>query len=360
MLSYRSLTSNIRFAQDNMPLDEGDSIVSFLPLAHAYGLAFEFLFPFTIGCHIIFLTKTPSPQIITQAFKEIRPRLILSVPLVIEKIFKKRIKPQIEKPVVSFLLKVPLLNGLIHKKILEGLNNGFGGNFREVVIGGAALNEDIEKLFKKIGFPFTIGYGMTECGPLIAYAPWTEMRIGGCGKVVDGMEVKIDSNDPYHEVGEIMVRGDHNMMGYYKNEEATKASIDEDGWLHTGDLGVIDKDNFIYIKGRSKNMLLGPSGQNIYPEEIESVLNTRAYVGESLVIERGGKLIALINPDADHVKQTKTDESELQTILEKYRKQTNENLPSYMQVSRIVIFNEEFEKTPKQSIKRFKYKDVEI
>jgi long-chain acyl-CoA synthetase len=360
MLNHRSLTSNIRYAQDNMPLSEGDAIVSFLPLAHAYGLAFEFLFPFTIGCHTTFLTKTPSPQIITQAFKEIRPRLILSVPLVIEKIFKKRIKPQIEKPIVSLMLKIPILNAIVHRKILEGLNSGFGGNFREVVIGGAALNEDIEKLFKKIGFPFTIGYGMTECGPLIAYASWEKMRVGACGIVVDGMEVKIDSGDPYNEVGEIMVRGDHVMMGYYKNEKATKEAIDADGWLHTGDLGVIDKDNFIYIKGRSKNMLLGPSGQNIYPEEIESLLNTRAYVGESLVIEKGGKLIALINPDTDHVKQTGVDEAELLKILEKYRKQTNENMPAYMQVSRIVIFNEEFEKTPKQSIKRFKYKDVEV
>ncbi len=360
MLSHKSLSSNIKFAQDNMPLKGGDSIVSFLPLAHAYGLAFEFLFPFTIGCHVIFLTKTPSPQIITQAFKEIRPRLILSVPLVIEKIFKKRIKPQIEKPVVSFMLKIPLLNKLVHKKILDGLNTGFGGNFTEVVIGGAALNEEIEKLFKKIGFPFTIGYGMTECGPLIAYASWDKMRLGGCGKIVDGMQVKIDSSDPYREVGEILIKGDHLMLGYYKNPEATKEAIDEEGWLHTGDLGLIDSDNFIYIKGRSKNMLLGASGQNIYPEEIESMLNNRAFVGESLVIEKSGKLIALVYPDPDLMKLMKLDDQGLEKILEKYRKQTNENLPAYMQVSRIVVHSDEFEKTPKQSVKRFLYEDVEV
>jgi long-chain acyl-CoA synthetase len=360
MLDHRSLAANVKFAQDNMPLESGDAIVSFLPLAHAYGLAFEFLFPFSIGCHVIFLTKTPTPTIITKAFQEIRPRLILSVPLVIEKIFKKRIKPQIEKPLVSILLKIPLINKLIYKKVLEGLNTGFGGNFTEVVIGGAALNEDIEKLFKKIGFPFTIGYGMTECGPLIAYAPWTEMRIGSCGQPVDNMEVKIDSNDPYAEVGEILVKGDHVMMGYYKNPEATAESIDEEGWLHTGDLGLIDKDNFIYIKGRSKNMILGASGQNIFPEEIESILNNRAYVGESLVIEKDGKLVALIYPDFDYMKQTKVDEAGLEKIFEKYRKQANEHLPAYMRLNKMVYHPEEFVKTPKQSIKRFLYKDVEV
>jgi long-chain acyl-CoA synthetase len=360
MLDHRSLTYNVLFAHNNMPLESGDQIVSFLPLAHAYGLAFEFLFPFTLGCHITFLTKTPSPQIITEAFKEIRPRLILSVPLVIEKIFKKRIKPQIEKPLVSFLLKVPGINKMIHKKVLDGLKEGFGNNFHEVIIGGAALNEDIERFFKKIGFPFTIGYGMTECGPLISYAPHTEMRVSSCGRIVDHMELMIDSNDPYNEAGEILVRGYHVMKGYYKNPEATKEAIDDDGWLHTGDLGLIDKDGFIYIKGRSKNMLLGPSGQNIYPEEIESILNTRAYVGETVVIEKSGKLIALVYPDFDHMKLMKTDYAGLEKILDKYRKQTNEHLPPYMQVSRIVVHKDEFEKTPKQSIKRFLYKDFEV
>jgi long-chain acyl-CoA synthetase len=360
MLNHHSLASNIKFAQENMPLEKGDDIVSFLPLAHAYGLAFEFLFPFTLGCHVHFLTKTPSPQIITQAFKEVKPRLILSVPLVIEKIFKKKIKPQIEKPLVATLLKIPLVNNLIHKKILAGLNEGFGGNFTEVVIGGAALNEDIEKFFKKVGFRFTIGYGMTECGPLISYAPWNEMRIGSCGRVVDGMKVKIDSNDPANEVGEILVKGDHVMLGYYKNKEATDEAIDKEGWLHTGDLGLVDAEGFIYIKGRSKNMILGPSGQNIFPEEIESMLNTRAYVAESVVIEKGGKLFALVSPDFDHMKSTGIDKTGLEAIFKKYLKQTNENLPAYMKLSKIVLHTDEFEKTPKQSIKRFLYYDVEV
>ena len=330
MLNHKSLASNVRFAENNMPLKSGDAIVSFLPLAHSYGMAFEFLFPFSIGCQITFLTRTPSPAIITKAFKEIKPRLILSVPLVIEKIFKKKIKPQIEKPIVSALLKIPILNKFIYKKVLAGLNEGFGGNFEEVVIGGAALNEDIEKLFKKIGFPFTIGYGMTECGPLIAYASWREMRIGSCGKPVDTMEVVIDSNDPYNEVGEILVKGDHLMLGYYKNPEATAEAIDKDGWLHTGDLGLMDKDNFIYIKGRSKNMILGPSGQNIFPEEIESILNKRAYIGDSLVIDRKGKLVALIYPDFDHMKLTNIEDTELETILEKYRIQANMRSNDYI------------------------------
>lgn len=360
MLNHLSLASNIKFAQENMPLERGNDIVSFLPLAHAYGLAFEFLFPFTLGCHVHFLTKTPSPQIITQAFKEVKPRLILSVPLVIEKIFKKRIKPQIEKPAVAIMLKIPLLNSLIHKKVLAGLDEGFGGNFTEVVIGGAALNEDIEKFFKKVGFRFTIGYGMTECGPLIAYAPWSEMRIGSCGKVVDRMEVKIDSNDPINEVGEILVKGDHVMLGYFKNKEATDEAIDSEGWLHTGDLGLLDADGFIYIKGRSKNMILGPSGQNIFPEEIESILNTRAYIGESVVIEKGGKLYALVYPDFDHMKSTGVDEKGLEEIYQKYLKQTNDHLPAYMRVSRIVLHKDEFEKTPKQSIKRFLYNDAKV
>jgi len=360
MLHHLSLASNIKFAQENMPLERGDDIVSFLPLAHAYGLAFEFLFPFTLGCHVHFLTKTPTPQIITQAFKEVKPRLILSVPLVIEKVFKKRIKPQIEKPLVSMLLKIPVLNKLIYKKVLAGLNEGFGGNFTEVVIGGAALNEDIEKFFKKIGFHFTIGYGMTECGPLIAYADWKEMRIGSCGKIVDRMEVKIDSNDPIIEVGEILVKGDHVMQGYYKNKKATDESIDKNGWLHTGDLGLLDKDGFIYIKGRSKNMILGASGQNIFPEEIESILNTRAFIAESVVIEKQGKLYALVYPDYDMMKSTDVDEKGLEIIYDKYMKQTNEHLPSYAKLSQIVLHTDEFEKTPKQSIKRFMYKDAEV
>ena len=360
MLNHRSLASNVQFARDNMPLKHGDNIVSFLPGAHAYGLAFEFLFPFSLGCHVTFLTKTPSPQIITKAFKEMKPSLILSVPLVIEKIYKKKIKPEIEKPLISFLLKVPGLKKVIHKKVLESLNEGFGNNFAEVVIGGAALNEEIERFFKEIGFKFTVGYGMTECGPLISYAPWNEFRIGSCGRPVDRLEVKIDSSDPQTEVGEILVKGDNVMVGYYKNEEITKQTIDADGWLHTGDLGVMDEDGFIYIKGRSKNLILGPSGQNIYPEEIESLLNARGYVAESVVIEKNGRLYGLVFPDYELMKQNDVDESELSKILDKYLKQINEQLPSYMRLAKIIIHKEEFEKTPKKSIKRFLYQDVKV
>lgn len=355
MLLHNSLAANVRFARAHMPLKPGDKIVSFLPLAHAYGLAFEFLFPFSLGCHITFLTKTPSPQIITKAFQEIRPRLILSVPLVIEKIYKKKILPVIRKSPVNWMLKTPLLNKLIYKKVLAGVKEGFGGNFVEVVVGGAALSHEIETFFRTIGFPITVGYGMTECGPLIAYAPAKEAKIGSCGRPVDTLEVRIDSNDPENEVGEILMRGENVMVGYYRNEEATKMVLDEEGWLHSGDLGLMDKDGFIFIKGRSKSMILGPSGQNIYPEEIESVLNNRACVAESVVIQRDGKLIALIYPDEEAVKSMGLTHQELEEKLEAYRKEMNKEFPAYMAISRIVVHSEPFEKTPKQSIKRFLY-----
>ena len=355
MLLHNSLAANIQFARANMPLNPGDKLVSFLPLAHAYGLAFEFLFPFSLGCHITFLTKTPTPTIITKAFQEIKPRLILSVPLVIEKIYKKKILPVIRKAPLSFLLRIPLINLLINKKVLKGVSDGFGGNFVEVVVGGAALSEEIEGFFKKIGFPITVGYGMTECGPLVAYAPAKEAKLGSCGRAVDELEVKIDSNDPQHEVGEILMRGENVMAGYYKNKEDTDKAIDKEGWLHSGDLGIIDEDGFIFIKGRSKNLLLGPSGQNIYPEEIESMINNRACVAESLVVQRDGKLLALIVPDEDVVKELKLSDKELEEKLENYRKELNKHFPAYMAVSRMLIHKEPFEKTPKQSIKRFIY-----
>jgi len=355
MLLHNSLASNVKFARENMPLQAGDKIVSFLPLAHAYGLAFEFLFPFSLGCHITFLTKTPTPAIITKAFQEIRPRLILSVPLVIEKIYKKKILPVIKKAPLNYLLKIPLVNLLLHKKVLKGVSEGFGGNFVEVVVGGAALSDEIEGFFRKIGFPITVGYGMTECGPLVAYAPASEAKQGSCGRAVDDLEVKIDSADPQHEVGEILMRGENVMVGYYKNQEATDQAIDKDGWLHSGDLGIIDEDGFIFIKGRSKNMLLGPSGQNIYPEEIESMINNRACVAESLVVQRDGKLIALIVPDEDVVKSLQLSEEGLEEKLEHYRKELNKHFPSYMSVSRMQLHKEPFAKTPKQSIKRFMY-----
>ncbi|HSV87427.1 MAG TPA: AMP-binding protein [Bacteroidales bacterium] len=355
MIHHNSLVANVVYANNNMPLEPGDKIVSFLPLAHTYGCAFEFLWPFTLGCHITFLTKTPSPQIILEAFKKIRPRLVLSVPLVIEKIYKKQLLPVISKPAIKVLLHAPVINQVIKKKIRSKLIDVFGGNFHEVVIGGAALNQDVERFLNKIGFPFSIGYGMTECGPLISYAQWDRTKLGSAGKLVDSLEVKIDSPDPYNTVGEIMVRGENVMLGYFKNEEATAAALDKDGWLHTGDLGLIDKDNFIYIKGRSKSMILGSSGQNIYPEEIEARYNNLPYIQETLVIEKNQQLIILVYPDMDAVDKNHVSEIQLQEILEGYRKQLNSEMPAFMGVSKCRIVAEEFEKTPKKSIKRYLY-----
>lgn len=355
MITHNSLACNVRYAQKNMPLESGDPVVSFLPLAHTYGCAFEFLFPFTYGCHITILTKTPSPQILVQAFKEIKPRLILSVPLVIEKIFKKQLLPVISKPQMKILLAIPGVNKLLHKKIREKLVETFGGRFKEVVIGGAALNADAEKFFKKIGFRFTVGYGMTECGPLISYASWDTTKIGASGRAVDTLEVTIDSPDPEKMVGEIILRGENVMTGYYKNEKATSEMIDSKGWMHTGDLGVIDKEGNIFIKGRSKSMILGPSGKNIYPEEIESVINNKDYIVESLVISEDNKLIGLIFPDYEMLKKNNISDEQLLTILDETRKDVNQRLPEFMAVSKFRIHPEEFVKTPKRSIKRFLY-----
>ena len=355
MLELNSLAANIRFAHRNMDLDPGDAIVSFLPLAHTYGCAFEFLFPFTRGCHITFLTKTPSPQIITQAFQEIRPRLILSVPLVIEKIFKKRLMPVIEKPHMKILLNIPLVKNFLLSKIRQKLTLVFGGNFRELVIGGAAFNQEAEIFFRKMKFPFTVGYGMTECGPLISYSSWQTTKLGSCGKAVDTLEVKIDSSDPENEVGEIILRGENVMLGYYKNEKATKEILDEDGWLHTGDLGLMDREGNIFIKGRSKSMILGASGKNIYPEEIESVVNNKPGVAESVVVDREGKMVALIFPDQDYLKEQKMEGEAVTALLEQYRKEVNEQVPGYMRVHKFELHASEFEKTPKRSIKRFLY-----
>jgi long-chain acyl-CoA synthetase len=355
VLQNNSLAANVRYAQNNMPLVPGDSIVSFLPLAHSYGCAFEFLFPFSIGCHITILTKTPSPQIVTQAFQEVKPRLILSVPLVIEKIYKARILPKIQKFPVNIMLKIPLLNLLIQKKIKRTLVDVFGGNFAEIVIGGAAFNLEAETFFKKIKFPFAVGYGMTECGPLISYAPWTVNKIGASGRKVDTLEVKIDSPDPAKIVGEIILRGENTMTGYYKNPEATADIIDSDGWLHTGDLGLIDREGFIYIKGRCKSLILGSNGKNIYPEEIEATINNKTYINESLVVHRDEKLVALIYPDNDSVTANNISKDELLKILEHYRKEVNAGIPAYMNIARFEIHHEEFVKTPKRSIKRFLY-----
>lgn len=357
MLKHNSLAANVRFARKHMPLNAGDSILSFLPLGHSYGLAFELLFPFSLGCHITFLTKTPSPQVIMKAFSEIKPNLILSVPLIIEKIFKNQIAPQISKPLMKVLLKVPILNTIIYKKILTKLTTVFGGNFKELVIGGAAFCPRGETFFKRIGFPFAIGYGMTECGPLVSYASWTEFRPGAVGKPVDTLEIRIDSADPINKIGEILIKGENVMDGYYKNEEATKDSFTEDGWLKSGDLGHLDKDGFIYIKGRNKNMLLGASGQNIYPEEIESKIADLPYVMESLVIMRNKKLTALIYPNMDKAKVNKLSTEALEKIIKGHRKEINKHSPAYMHISEIEVREKEFSKTPKQSIKRYLYQE---
>jgi len=355
MISHNSLAANVRFAQNHMPLKPGDPLVSFLPLAHTYGCAFEFLFPFTYGCHITILSKTPSPQIILQAFKEIRPRLILSVPLVIEKIFKKQLLPVIGKPLMKILLVVPGINILLHRKINKTLIESFGGRFHEIVIGGAPFNPEAERFFRKINFRFTVGYGMTECGPLISYTSWDTTKLGASGKAVDTLEVTIDSADPEKEIGEIILRGENVMLGYYKNEKATKEIIDENGWMHTGDLGVIDKEGNIYIKGRSKTMILGPSGKNIFPEEIEAVINNMDYIAESLVITEDNKLVALICPDYDVMKRDGISEEKLAGMFDSLRDQVNEKIPEFMAVSKFRLHPEEFAKTPKRSIRRFLY-----
>jgi long-chain acyl-CoA synthetase len=355
MLPHNSLAANIRFAQRNMPLNPGDRIVSFLPLAHTFGCAFEFLFPFTLGCHITILTKTPSPQIILQAFGEVKPSLILSVPLVIEKIFKNQVLPVISKPAMKVILAIPGLNKLILKKIRVKLEEAFGGNFRELVLGGAPFNQETEIFFKKMKFPFTVGYGMTECGPLISYINWRETPQGASGQIVDTLELKIDSPDPLKIAGEIMVKGENVMYGYYKNQQATDEVLDKDGWLHTGDLGLVDRKGNIFIKGRIKSMLLGASGKNIYPEEIESLYNNKFGVGETVVVQRNDKLVALIFPDQEFVNKEKMTEESIQELFDGYKKEINEQLPGYMNVSQVVIQSEEFAKTPKRSIKRFLY-----
>lgn len=355
MIPERSLVSNIIFAQDHMPLQPGHKIVSFLPMAHVYGLLFEFLFPVTLGCHITFLSRMPSPAIISKVFGDVKPHLILSVPLVIEKIYKKRILPTIEKPIMRLLLKTPGIQNILLKKIKEKLEETFGGRFFEIVIGGAPLSADVEKFFRRINFRFTIGYGMTECGPLISYEAWNKTMPGSAGRLVDRMEVRIDSGDPYNEVGEIQVRGENVMSGYFKNEKATQEAFTEDGWLKTGDLGVVDKNNFIFIRGRSKNMILGPSGQNIYPEEIEAKICNLPYIAECVVTERQGKLVAKVYPDFESLEAENISMEQLPDAMEENRKKLNAELPRYEQISAFELVSEEFEKTPKKNIKRFKY-----
>ncbi|MBN2893088.1 MAG: AMP-binding protein [Bacteroidales bacterium] len=355
MLTANNLAANIKFAWNNMRLDPEDKIVSILPLAHTFGCTFDFLWPFSKGVNVHFLTKLPTPNILLGAYKAIKPNLILSVPLIMEKIYKKQILPKINSQPVKSLLKIPGLSTVIYKKINKSLVEAFGGNFREVVLGGAPLNNEVDDFFRKMKFQYTIGYGMTECGPLISYSNWNITKPSSCGKLVDNMELKIDSKDPFNEVGEIMVKGEHVMQGYYKNEEATKQTIDKDGWLHTGDLGLTDSQNFVFIKGRSKSLILGPSGENIYPEEIESIINNKDYVQEALVIQKDSKIVALIYPDHELVDKNKVTDSHLLEIMEKIKLEVNQELPKYKQIAKVELYPTEFEKTPKKNIKRFLY-----
>lgn len=359
MLPYRSLWANTQFAFDVLTLKPGDRIVSMLPMAHMYGLAFEFLYEVACGCHVFFLTRMPSPKIIFQAFADVKPHIVIAVPLIIEKIIKKNVLPKLETLKMKVLLKVPIINDKIKAAVREQMIQGFGGNFYEVIIGGAAFNQEVEKLLKSIDFPYTVGYGMTECGPIICYEDWKRFKPGSCGKAAPRMEVRIDSPDPQNIVGEILTRGDNVMLGYYKNPEATAQILDADGWLHTGDLGVMDEEGNVTIKGRSKNMLLGPSGQNIYPEEIEEKLNNLPFVAECIVIQQNdNKLVALIYPDFEDAHSQGMSDSDIEAAMEENRTTLNAELPAYSQISRIKIYPEEFEKTPKKSIKRFLYQDV--
>ena len=361
MLPSRALWSNVEFGKEKLGkiLKPGDSVVSMLPMAHMYGLAFEFLYEFCSGCHVYFLTRMPSPKIILQAFAEVKPKIVIAVPLIIEKIIKKNVLPKLETPTMKFLLKVPLVSDKIKATVREQVMNAFGGNFYEVIVGGAAFNQEVEAFLRSINFPYTVGYGMTECAPIISYEDWDKFKAGSCGKAAPRMEVQILSRDPQNIPGEIVTRGDNVMLGYYKNQEATDEVIDADGWLHTGDLGVIDEEGNITIKGRSKNMLLGPSGQNIYPEEIEDKLNNLPYVNESIIIQAlDGKLAALIYPDFDDAFAHGLTEKGVEEAMEANRVALNATLPAYEQIARVKIYHEQFEKTPKKSIKRFLYQEA--
>ncbi|HIS10387.1 MAG TPA: AMP-binding protein [Candidatus Avibacteroides excrementipullorum] len=355
MLPYRSLWSNTQFAYEVLNLKPGDKVVSMLPMAHMYGLAFEFLYEFCVGCQIFFLTRMPSPKIIFQAFNEVKPNIIISVPLILEKIIKKSVLPKLEKTSMKLLLKVPILNDKIKGKIKDGVISALGGRFYEVIVGGAAFNSEVEMFLKKVEFPFTVGYGMTECGPIISYEDWKNFRQGSCGKAAPRMEIKIDSPDPENIVGEILCKGENVMLGYYKNSEATAEVLEADGWLHTGDLGVMDREGNLFIKGRSKNMLLGASGQNIYPEEIEEQLNNMPYVSESIVIQKEEKLVALIYPDFEEAFRNNLSLKDVERIMEENRVELNKQIPAYSQIASVRIYHEEFEKTPKKSIKRYLY-----
>ena len=357
MLPYRAMWSNFDFANHELGnvIKPGDNVISILPMAHMYGLAFEFIFEFILGCHIFYLSRVPSPLVIAQAFADVKPKIIISVPLVIEKIIRKKVFPKIQDPKMRLLLKVPGLNKKIFERINEEVSKAFGGNFYQVIVGGAAFNHEVESFLQQIGFRYTVGYGSTECAPIICYADYKDFVPGSCGKAVIHMQVKIDSPDPQNIPGEIMARGLNVMLGYYKNEEATNACLDSDGWFHTGDLGLMDAEGNVFIKGRSKNMLLGSSGQNIYPEEIEDKLNSMNLVCESVVIQDGNKLIGLVYPDLEEAQKLGYNRENILDIMEENRKQINEQLPVYCRIAEIELHDEEFAKTPKRSIKRYLY-----
>lgn len=356
MIPYRAVRSNIDFGTHVHPqLNNTSNVVSMLPTAHMYGMMFEFLFEMCVGAHVHFLTRVPSPKIIMDAFAEIKPDIIIAVPLIIEKIYKKKLQPIINKTAIRVLLRLPVVDQKIQKKILAELVKTFGGKFKEVIVGGAPFNKEAEAFFRKIGFPFTVGYGMTECAPIITYAPWNNTKLYSCGKATPGMEIRIDSPDSQNIPGEIQCKGRNVMLGYFKNQEASKASFTSDGWMKTGDMGVIDKDGYLFIRGRSKSMILGPSGQNIYPEEIESTINNMPYVIESLVIEDNGILQALIYPDFEQAEREGMSIIELERKMDENIAAVNDELPNYSKIASTKVFPEEFEKTPKRSIKRFLY-----
>ena len=354
MLSSRNISSNMEFAHRNIPIQPGDQIMSMLPLAHMYGMAFEFLYPLSGGCHVYFLGKTPTPTILMQALADIKPYLLITVPLVLEKIFKGKVMPTLNKPLMRVLTSIPGIKNIIYGKVYKQLMGVFGGKIRSFVVGGAAISRPVENVMKAIKLPYTVGYGMTECAPLIGYSPWDTFRLGSCGRAVDNVEVRIDSEDPTKIVGEIQVKGENVMQGYFKNPEATAAAFTEDGYLRTGDLGIIDKQGNIFIKGRSKCMILSPNGQNIYPEEIESKLNSMPHVAESLVVDRGHVLVAIVALSPEDQKSGNMEE--LKQIMEQNREELNKAMPAYSKISKIEIIEEGFEHTPKQSIKRFLYK----
>lgn len=356
MIPFRAISSNLEFGRKVLPIINNTSrVVSMLPCAHMYGLMFEVLYELSMGCHVHFLSRLPSPKIILQALAEVKPTVVIAVPLIIEKIYKNKVKPVLEKAGIKWALKVPYIDQLINNKIKTELVNAFGGEFYEVIIGGAAFNKEVESFFKKMGFPFTVGYGMTECAPIITYSDWKTEKLYSCGEIVPNMEMKIDSPDPENIAGELLVRGDNVFLGYYKNPEATKEALDEDGWLHTGDMGVIDADGSLFLRGRSKCMILGPSGQNIYPEEVEAMLDIRPYFVDSLVIEENGGLTALVYPDFAQGAKDGMDQKTFVKYIKSTLPDINKELPNYARLKKIEVMTEAFERTPKKSIKRYLY-----